>query len=86
MSENILKRRGFYIPAAIIAIILGIYYLTRYVDFLTLPFLCIILIIVTILEVMETKQIKSKENILKIGAAGLLVGLALWYQVTVFII
>lgn len=65
---------------------LGIYYLTKHVDFLTLPFLCIILIIVTTLEVIETKKLKSKENILKLGSAGLLIALATWYQITVFIL
>ncbi|GLO66317.1 MULTISPECIES: hypothetical protein [Oceanobacillus] len=86
MSDKFYQRRSFYIPTALIAMVLGIYYLTKYVDFLTLPFLCIILIIVTTLEVIETKKIKSKENILKLGSAGLLIALATWYQITVFIL
>lgn len=86
MAENFLRRRLFYIPTSIIAIIFGVYFLTRRLDSLTIPFLCLILIIVTTLELMETKQIKTKSSIIKIGLTAILISLALWYQITAFIL
>lgn len=86
LTETIKKKRWLYIPIIIISFILGIIYLTKVADYLTLPFLSTLLIIVTFLEVYPGRNYFSKTNLIKIISALLLVALALWYQVTVFII
>lgn len=86
MTETIKKKRWLYLPIIIISFILGIFYLTKVADYLTLPFLSALLLIVTFLEVYPGKNYFSKTNLIKIISALVIVALALWYQIAVFIL
>ncbi|GAA0331598.1 hypothetical protein [Oceanobacillus sp. FSL W7-1293] len=86
MTETIKKKRWLYLPIIIISFILGIIYLTKVADYLTLPFLSALLLIVTFLEVYPDKNYFSKKNLVKIISALVIIALALWYQISVFIL
>ncbi|MFD1066201.1 hypothetical protein [Oceanobacillus locisalsi] len=83
---DIIKKRWIYIPIILIAFVCGLIYLTKVADYLTLPFLSMLLLILTFLEVHPDKNYFSRKNIIKIFSALLLVGLAAWYQIAVFIL
>ncbi|WP_080874564.1 hypothetical protein [Oceanobacillus timonensis] len=85
MTE-IIKKRWIYIPIIIISFVFGLVYLTKVADYLTLPFLSVLLLILTFLEVYPGKNYFSRKNIIKMLAALLIVSLAAWYQITVFIL
>lgn len=80
------KRRWFYFPIIIASFVFGIIYLTKVADYLTLPFLSLLLIVFTFLEVYPTKKYFSKGNLIKMISALIIIALALWYQIAVFIL
>ncbi|WP_152658051.1 hypothetical protein [Oceanobacillus sp. CFH 90083] len=86
MAEMIKKKRWLYLPIIIIGFVLGLIYLTKAADYLTLPFLSTLLLILTFLEIYPSKNYFSKGNLIKMISALAVVALALWYQIAVFII
>ncbi|WP_040985355.1 hypothetical protein [Oceanobacillus jeddahense] len=86
MTDILKKKRWLYLPIIIISFILGLFYLTKVADYLTLPFLSLLLLILTFLEVYPSKNYFSKGNLIKMISAILVIALALWYQIAVFIL
>ncbi|MFD1412721.1 hypothetical protein [Oceanobacillus jeddahense] len=86
MTDILKKKRWLYLPIIIISFILGLFYLTKVADYLTLPFLSLLLLILTFLEVYPSKNYFSKGNLIKMISALLVIALALWYQIAVFIL
>ncbi|GIO23184.1 hypothetical protein [Oceanobacillus sp. J11TS1] len=86
MTTFIRKKRWLYIPILMATFVIGIIYLTKVADYLTLPFLSVLLLIFTFLEVYPTKNYFSKGNVIKMISAIIVIALALWYQIVVFIL
>lgn len=86
MTGNWKNKRWIYLPLSIVCFLFALIYLTKVADYLTIPLLSMLLIVVTFLEVYPGKNYTSKANLIKIGCTAFIIALALWYQFTVFII